>query len=207
MALEPEHPHAHGHKTGLPWLDLVMGVSVVFISVMSLVVSVNHGRTMEKLVHENERMVAANTMPYLEFSGSELDEKTGQPRLSLNLKNGGVGPALIDWLDVRFKGRSLPPAAFFKACCVQGMVGRFPKGVVYSNVSNTVLPARETVELLVISAAAEPEVRQAAAAARQHLTARACYCSVLEECWLTDFGRGRPKRVPDCRVPADVKPW
>lgn len=45
---EHEHGHGHGHKTGVPWLDIIVAVSAVFISVVSLVVSIAHGRTMER---------------------------------------------------------------------------------------------------------------------------------------------------------------
>ena len=207
MAFEPENPHGHGHKTGLPWLDLIIAVSVVSISVISLVVSINHGQTMEKLVQENERMVVANTIPYLEVASSDYDAKSNKPRISLNLKNGGVGPALIDWLDIRYKGQSYSPGQLLKACCAPALTGHAPKGIIYSNVSGTVLPARETVDFLVADDTAQPATRDAISRMRQYISARACYCSVLEECSITDFGPGRPTRVKDCRVPPGVKPW
>jgi hypothetical protein len=39
------------------------------------------------------------------------------------------------------------------------------------------------------------------------MTARACYCSVLNECWITDFQQSRPQPVKDCRAPAGLKRW
>lgn len=207
MTFEPEHPHGHGHKSGLPWLDLIIAVSVVVISLTSLLVSINHGRTMERLVHENEKMVAANTIPYLELGGSEYDVTTHRSRISLTLKNGGVGPALIDWLEIRYKGHGYGPGALVKACCAPELTDHFPKGVYYSNVSGTVLPARESVDLLVADEIADEKLRAAISSMRADFSARACYCSVLQECWITDFQPGRPRKVMDCRAPSGLTPW
>ena len=60
--IEPEH-HAHHHHTGLPWLDLVLAGSAMLVSVVSLFVSIEHGRTMERLVETNARQVRASTLP------------------------------------------------------------------------------------------------------------------------------------------------
>ena len=46
------HGHHH-HGTGIKWLDVILASSAILISVVSLIVSVNHGRTMERLVEEN----------------------------------------------------------------------------------------------------------------------------------------------------------
>ncbi|MCU1334350.1 MAG: hypothetical protein JWM08_3342 [Candidatus Angelobacter sp.] len=47
--------HSHGHRTGIPWLDLILAGSAIFISVVSPIVSIHHGRTMEQLVAEESR--------------------------------------------------------------------------------------------------------------------------------------------------------
>ena len=54
--------HGHHHGTGIPWLDLVLAGAAILISVISLVVSVRHGRTMERLVEANEKQVKAATL-------------------------------------------------------------------------------------------------------------------------------------------------
>jgi hypothetical protein len=211
MSLEPEHEHAHGHKTGVPWLDIIFALSAVFISVVSLVVSMAHGKTMERLVQQNERMVAADTLPFLMFYSSSADPQTFRKRVSVELKNGGVGPAVIDWLEIRWRGHAYDtPEALIQACCAQPDTPGKPhvsSGIGYSNISGTVLPARETAKLLVDFDIKDPAVADAFSKARFELTARACYCSVLDECWITDFQQSRPKAVKDCKAPADMKRW
>jgi len=209
MSFTPDegHGHAHGHGTGVKWLDITVGVSAMFISVVSLVVSIQHGSTMEKMVNQNERLVAASTLPVLKYFGSELDTATGLPRFSLNVKNGGVGPALIDWFALRYKRLSYDdPGALLRACC--GVANaRMPPGMFYSNLSGSILPARETSEFLVATDRVPPDLQAALRRARQDMDMQACYCSVLDECWITDFGPARPRRVTSCALPKDVKPW
>lgn len=211
MTLEPDHGHGHAHHaTGVPWLDVVVAISAVFISVVSLVVSVAHGRTMEKMVEQNEKMVAANTMPYLLFYNGDYDIQTNQRRVSVELKNGGVGPAVIDWLELRWKGKAYDtPEDLIRACCAPEAPGKphVRSGIGYSNVSGMVLPARDSAKLLLDVGIQDPAVAAAFEQARTDLTARACYCSVLDQCWLTDFEQSRPRKVQDCRVPPGVKRW
>jgi len=212
MGFTPDegHDHAHGHGTGIKWLDIVVGVSAMIVSVTSLWVSDQHGKTMEKMVDQNERMVAANTLPMLQMFGSEFEDGANGPRFSENLKNVGVGPAIVDWFDLRYKTVSYGnAAAFLQACCLapgEGK-GKVAEGIFFSNVSGTVLPARETVKLLVATDKASDAVLARLRQSQADIDIHACYCSVLEECWITDFGRGRPKRVPQCVVPKDVNPW
>ena len=208
MAMDPDHQHAHAHAhgTGIKWLDIIVGLSAMFISVVSLAVSIEHGRTMDRMVQQNERMVAASTMPFLTLGGNQFDPETRMRRERLVLTNAGVGPAVIDWFEIRYKGRGYATLGdLLRACCAQGLsVAQMDHGVYYSNVSGTVLPAREEVAPIDIQSKADPRLMDALERARGDLDVRACYCSVLEECWLTDFNPGRPKRVQSCKAPKGV---
>jgi hypothetical protein len=49
----PEFEHSHHHRTGRPWLDVLLGVSAVSISFISLFLAIANGRAMERLVQSN----------------------------------------------------------------------------------------------------------------------------------------------------------
>ena len=84
--------HAHAHYTGLPWVDLVLAGSAIFISIVSLVVSIHHGRTMEALVAANEKQVEASTLPILRFTTGNVSENANVIHFDLsNTKFGGTG--------------------------------------------------------------------------------------------------------------------
>src|SRR5438094_9389422 len=68
-ALEHEsHPHHHPHGTGYRWLDITLGVSATIVSLVSLGLALHSGHAMEKLV-------AANSYPYLEQWRSNMSDK------------------------------------------------------------------------------------------------------------------------------------
>ena len=78
--------HSHGHHTGIKWLDLILAGSAIFISVVSLVVSIHHGRTMEQLVAANEKQVKASTLPILRYGTGNMNENINM--VHFNLMNG-----------------------------------------------------------------------------------------------------------------------
>ncbi len=94
-----------------------------------------------------------------------------------------------------------------RSCCRAALKAHTGNSVVYSNVSHLMLPARESVEVIKIRPDPDDALVRAFDSARDDLTARACYCSVLGECWETDFGPGRPRAVKECKAPAGAKLW
>ncbi len=209
MAFDPGHEHGHSHGTGVRWLDIIVGLSAMFVSVVSLVVSIGHGHTMDRMVQQNERLVAASTIPFLTLAGNQFDPKTNARREQLVLKNGGVGPAVIDWFEIRYKGRGYGTLdGLLRACCAEGLSPRqLMEGVYYANVSGSVLPARDETIPIDIEPKADRKLMDALDRARDDISVRACYCSVLDECWITDFNPGRPQRVKSCQIPKGVTPY
>jgi len=209
----PDHNHAHG--TGVRWLDVVVTVSVVFLSILSLVVSIEHGKTMEKMVDQNQKMVEASTLPLLTNMGSNLDPVTKKLSPREALFNDGVGPAIIDEFEVRYKGVVYSREdLLLKACCVPPdlMVRNksvLRRDVFYSNVSGAILSARGSIAFLTLGPQADPQMIKALEMARESddLSYHACYCSVLDECWETNFDHKRPQPVKECRVGPDEKLW
>jgi hypothetical protein len=209
MLTESESGHSHHHGTGIHWVDLIVASSAIFISIVSLAVSIGHGRTMEQLVNENRKMVAGSTMPFLTTFGSQFDPVTGQPRLRLILKNGGVGPARIDWFEVRYKGVPYSSKdALLRACCLAALPkGNVIPGAFYSNVSGTMISQRESIDFIELGPGTGLDLMTALNAARRDITLNACYCSVLDECWQTDFSSSHPRRVEECHAPPDNTLW
>jgi hypothetical protein len=210
---EPEHGHGHEHKTGIPWLDGIIAVSVIFISVMSLVVSIEHGKSMEKMVEQNQKLVVASTLPILTIYGREFDD-SGKPMVQEILSNSGVGPALIDRFEVRYKGVVYTEhSALLRACCAEALLKAKKNGhtqIFYSNVSGFILPARQDFYPITIKPDKDGfDLYYAFNRVRDgdDLTFHACYCSVLDECWETDFDRKRPQPVKECKVVPGEKLW
>jgi len=214
--LMPElgHGHgAHGHGSGIPWLDMVVGLSAVFISVVSLVVSIEHGRTMETMVDQNQKLVVASTLPILTTYGREFDD-SGKPMVQVTLNNSGVGPALIDRFEVRYKGVSYTDEpSLLRVCCAEALLkskkSKHPQ-VFYSNISGLILSPRQDFYPITIKPDKDGlDLYNAFNHVRNgdDLTFHACYCSVLNECWETNFDRKRSQPVKECKVAPGDKLW
>lgn len=95
-------------------------------------------------------VASGSTMPFLTTFGNQIDPVTHQPRFRLIVKNGGVGPARIDWFEVRYKGVPYSSEdALLHACCLPALPkDKVSSGVIYSNVSGTMLPQRESVDFI-----------------------------------------------------------
>jgi hypothetical protein len=199
-------------KTGRGWIDLSAALCALIISVTSLWVGVRHGHTMERMADANARLVSANSYPLLtHFQSSAADlhspDYTGGTRVaSLNVVNGGVGPAKIETLEVFWNDRPVRTAReLLLACCATpedaSLFSR--RGwLATSDLQGTMLRAGEMSRLLVISRDGE----SAALAARfddayPKLRMRACYCSVFDECWLSNLDTLHPQSTASCPRP------
>ena len=185
--------HRHG-STGARWLDIMLAVTAMTISLISLMLGIKHGEIMERVVHENARMVQASTWPYVTISDSNGDQK-GRLLYRIELHNSGVGPAKIKsisfWYDGRWQADALTMSRTIAA-----EAGVTAKGVVSSDTGG-VVPARETIELLqTLPATTTPQTIAALSHARDRLDVRVCYCSLFDDCWTTTYSGERPEPRP-----------
>ena len=189
--------HVHAHKTGHGWVDLAIAISAITISVISLFVAVEHGKTEEKLV-------AANSWPFLVYQSSSNGLEVGSRRLDLRLSNSGVGPARVEWVKLKLDGGPVRTRAdLMTRCCGvprADAMEQVKAGLVSQNDVVGVLPAREGVTFLAWrETPGNRATWDSLNDTRRRLTFQACYCSVLDECWVSDLKpTARPKRVGQC---------
>ncbi|HTU83450.1 MAG TPA: hypothetical protein VMF61_15075 [Candidatus Acidoferrales bacterium] len=180
------------HKIDRSWLDGIIAVSAVVISLASLWVAVGEGRT-------QEHILSASTWPFLQFSTGDVSP-SGANEIDFEIQNAGVGPARVRWLALDYHGKAYHTALdAFRDCC--GATNE-PSGMITSGIQQRVLTATQVVTLVHFP------FRHPAAAVwhrldveRQHFYVRACYCSVLDQCWLLDSRTTQPLRVTDCPPP------
>jgi hypothetical protein len=121
------------------------------------------------------------------------------PDIGLHVVNSGTGPARV--IAVRVAVDQRPVKNWHDA---QVALGRQPGGVVHSSLSNTVLPAGKDLSFVRPFSDDQAEAFVAAFLGDKHEVAVSlCYCSVLDECWLT-MRRSVPQPIdsPDaCPIP------
>ncbi|MCF7222201.1 hypothetical protein [Marilutibacter chinensis] len=172
--------------------EIVIGIGVLVISMVSVFVAVNANRT-------QERILAASVWPSLMFgtSNASLD---GARQVTLDLLNRGTGPARVRWAEVLYKDAPVRDSGtLLSLCCgVPANAGDDPR-LLASGIQRRVIAPGEWINLLRVP---RPEpvtpVWEALDRERHHVRLRACYCSVLDECWLLDSDRDDPEPVRQC---------
>jgi hypothetical protein len=212
----PEAPHSHPAHTGHRRLDIVLGLCAMFVSVVSLVVAVEHGRTMERMADANARMVDATSWPFVEFADHNADDQ-GNAVVRLVLTNDGIGPARIETFELWWDGKPMSWwGALLQACCVTTPVEtQEAKTATISDgiAAPRILRAGEHVDFFAL--ARDPgntNLWSKLNNERSKITTRVCYCSVFDQCWVQESGRGllrgdpmkviHPDRVESCVAPA-----
>lgn len=200
----PEAPHAHSHvSTGKRWLDLLVGFAALGISALSIIVAVQHGRTMEKLVE-------AQSWPHVQIDNSNfLNQKR---EVAITLRSAGAGPARIEQVTATYAGRPVRSwVDLLRACCsadsaasVTALLAETDGAVVTSQPDGMVLLPGDRQSLLVVPLTA----RNAALwrrldAERFRLRLRVCYCSVFDECFVAEMGQSRTRHVATCTPDPD----
>lgn len=195
-----EDVHAHPRKSGHRVLDLAIALTAIFISVVSLAIAVEHGIA-------QRRLVAANSWPFL-TANVRYSNDTGQT--SLVVENDGVGPAKVEYVQLYYKGEALHAwSDLFKR------IGRDRRqaateservDVSMAPAKQTIIRAGDHVTLFEISRPIQsPYLRQALPKALLALTFKSCYCSIFDECWLSDLDTLKQVEVDHC--PVDDHPF
>ena len=186
-------------KTGAPKFDLVIAFVAIVLSIVSLVVAFENGRTERDLL-------AASSWPFLR---EIVTNQYGDGRdAAIGVSNGGVGPAKLKWLEVSYDQQ--PATSSFdllRRCCGLAeddvsIARQLPHGMVTSVADETVLrPGEENIVLAVHRVPEAPDVPRRFVAALVRIGFRACYCSVLDECWTSDLRSTRTIPVSACESP------
>lgn len=203
----PDVEAAEIHKTGHRWIDLSVAACALIVSITSLSVAILHGRTMERMADANARLVEANSLPLLQRFSSDVGPH-GEPITSIVVANAGVGPAKVASLEVFWNGQPVDsPVDLAIACC--GFSADPAKAAVNaeqfqtSSVGGTVMRAGESRSLYVFTqTAASASIADKLRVAGLKLTFKACFCSVFDECWVSDLLTLNPEKVQSCPVPA-----
>ncbi|GAO77062.1 MULTISPECIES: hypothetical protein [unclassified Sphingopyxis] len=147
-----------------------------------------------------QKMQTGGVMPFVTFGTSNGDEE-GNQDIALTLTNNGVGPAILGPIEIRYEGKPVKtPIDLLRACCTQAEA----RALTFSTSPSTGIAVRpgETIEFVSFPRTpASEKVWQTFNKERWKLKVRACYCSIFNDCWITEGMQGLPKAVNKC--PAD----
>jgi hypothetical protein len=167
---------------------------------ISLAIAIHHGHTMQKMADENARLVQANSWPLLQFTTGNANDK-GEPEITLNVENAGVGPAKLISLEI-FHGdqRIRTPRDLVQALDPATTRPQLSLGLTMP----VVVRAGDSQLLIGLKRQGQETFWDKLNTARFELRFRACYCSVFDECWVSDLATVSPQHIDHCAVNADT---
>ena len=203
MIEAPETPHVHHQHEphdSQRWFDIAIAIAVVLVSIGSLYVSLHTGKTMEKLVEQNSRLVRANSVPLLQFDTGNVGDDNRSNEVFMAVRNAGTGPARIVWFEMVADGKRIRD---FRDLLPPGDRSWVRHArIITSAVAPSIMPPGERKLLQWPQPDAGDEPARSAwlhiDKVRQGVKVEACYCSLFDECWLTNATADIPKPVARC---------
>ena len=195
----------HSKQTG-PWYGAALNLAALVISCLSIVLAYLSSNSLERI----ER---ASAWPFLQLeSGNNVGD---YEEMYFLVRNAGTGPARIHSIKYILDGS--PVSSDFvldsiaQRCCADARSammstsgGDLPAG--YGNIRSAPLTpsflaaSGETVYLSWRKTSANDVLWRAIDKARytKRIGLRVCYCSVFDECWVTETSMFPPKQVASC---------
>lgn len=199
-------------RTGRNWLDMMLALTAIFVSLCSLYLAHNSSNSMERLVQ-------ANSMPFIQLgSGNATDD--GEPGfMAFSIRNAGTGPARVHTFQFVVDGVPLPPGGYLaakvlRACCNaefeaalashDGSAVAAIENDLTSPIANSFFaPNDDASPWAWRRSASNAAIWDAVDQARQtgRIGMRTCYCSLFDECWIAQTGVFPPTPVNECPPP------
>jgi|tagenome__1003787_1003787.scaffolds.fasta_scaffold20978744_5 hypothetical protein len=195
-APHPHKPRPRRDREGLPrWLELSIAVTALVTSVSSIFIAVQHGRIMEKLVE-------ANSVPYLEGGFSDITPE-GDQILSLDLLNRGVGPAHEESMQVTVDGHYVRSLKGLMVASIGADNGAkayeaFQPTLVANKVPKRFIAAGQSQFVFRLRRSADPQLWDLLARQQSRWNVAFCYCSVFDECWAVHGKMADDRPVKQC---------
>lgn len=200
MEHESHHNH-HPHGTGIRWLDISLGVAATVVSLVSLWLGLHSAHSMEKLV-------AANSYPYLELMRSTstlplAGNSVFRKKVEYELVNNGIGPARIEWVQLNFKGKPVRDLTELLDVCCAGPA-RDIDGINHRGgvASALVRPGSSLVMFTWNEPKTTNPTFEALHRQMNDITYSFCFCSVFDDCYMRADNGVKPEPVKHCTPPA-----
>lgn len=195
---EPRTPAGRSTRPRKPWhqhFETVGSITAIVVGVAALYVSWDQGRVMREEVR-------ASVWPALQVDGFASRSEDGLA-IGLRIQNAGVGPARVERVTMRYEEVLVPD--------LEAMLALMPEDgdLSLQSVAGRIIAAGDTVQPFTLryddSRARDSVDVIAELSARWNV--EVCYCSVLEQCWVSGQNRAALTPVADCSGPAtDLRP-
>lgn len=140
------------------------------------------------------KIQTSETWPYVSF-GTSNSRPDGTLEIRFNLTNDGVGPARLEAMQFLYKGKAMSnPREFLSKCCAGDTKFTF----MTEPVTGVLRPGAQTDFIRVEKTDKNAEIWDKLDRERWNIVVRSCYCSVFNDCWISDNRQKRPQAVKAC---------
>lgn len=176
-------------------LNLVLAICAILISSASFYATYLQANSAEK-------QVKAMTLPLIQFSHGNFDDEKNLKSINFDLKNAGVGPAIIKNVTFKYKDNEYDSIGkFFKACCETELETFQSKqrnksasessvdfgGWVSQQLTNVIIPGQSNYSFQKVNYGSfTQDFWGKLNKERWLLKLNVCYCSLLDECFITE---------------------
>lgn len=171
----------------LTFWQTVLSVAGVFIAVVALFAALSESAAVRE-------QTAATVWPFVQFS-TENSVSDDSAEFTMEFTNSGVGPARMRTMKLVLEGEPINDWEH----AVTRLGGQLTDGVGRNFIGNRVLSPGEKV---VSFRTTDPDLarRFEAVVANSNSFIAFCYCSIFDECWLSDSQRDlqNPETVEEC---------
>jgi hypothetical protein len=182
------------------WAESALSIFAVIIAAISLWIAIDTERT-------NRQLVAEAAWPFVQMYTSGGSDS--QQPLSLNVANAGIGPAKIETIELFWQRKPYQTSVeLLKDCCAYKTGHSDPSQAQdsplrTSEIAGTVLRAGDMVSIVrYVLTPDNAATWGALRSQRFKISFRLCYCSVFNECWLTEL---RPLSDKQDLNPSSIK--
>ncbi|MBV9277775.1 MAG: hypothetical protein JOZ97_06025 [Candidatus Eremiobacteraeota bacterium] len=190
--------------------DLAIAVCALLISAVAAAASVYQSHVISQQNALISQQFGATTWPYLSFINSYSADY-----VQVDLRNNGLGPAIIRTADVTLDGKFVGPGKTNSSIdsVIETAVREAEEDAKSAKARGTVRHAKlhtSTMSLTsgdvlpagtdwVLVRADGPFITRRVFALRTRFNIKLCYCSLVGRCWTKEFAAaGSPRDVPGC---------
>ena len=171
-----------------------MMIGHLLITVPTFVISLALAYATFVQADATRKIQQSETWPFVSYgTGNATTE--GKPELTLSLTNSGVGPAKLQAMELVYNGKPMAtPREFLRLCCA----GEAKFSFMSEPVSGVLRPGQQRNFIRIPRTEENAAIWERLNLERWKITVRSCYCSIFEDCWVTDSRIADPQPVEAC---------
>ena len=175
----------------------VFVISHALVTIPTFVISIALAYATFVQADATRKIQTSETWPYVTF-GTSNSRPDGTLEIRFNLTNDGVGPARLEAMQFLYKGKPMSnPREYLSKCCAGNAKFTF----MTEPVTGVLRPGAQTDFIRVTKTPENTEIWNRLDRERWNIVVRSCYCSIFDDCWISDNRQKRPQAVDAC--PAD----